>query len=134
MQIYEVKVISNGVNVALNKTVTMSSVKAGLPGSNVVDGNLGTYTHSEGGKGSLRIDLGAEYPIQEVQVFNAVGTVSGRLIGSVIKIKNAAEAVVFTSDPFKDTGGGITPRDRADVGYYSYSVKPPATTLSVWKA
>ncbi len=62
----------SGGNLALGKTVTVSSFNTGLPGSNAVDGSLATYWRSR--KGStlssewIVVDLGSVTSISQVQL------------------------------------------------------------------
>lgn len=57
------------VNIALNKTVTVSSTQAGLPAADAVDGNTGTRWGSEWSDPQwISVDLGAVMNVSRVKL------------------------------------------------------------------
>ena len=71
INLMEVEVISDGVNVSFNAPVTASSTHAGLSPMNLTDRNLSTMAHTETDDIEwFLIDLGAEYPIDKIEVIN----------------------------------------------------------------
>ncbi|MFM8362108.1 MAG: LamG-like jellyroll fold domain-containing protein, partial [Haliscomenobacter sp.] len=70
----ELRAIHNGTNVALNKTVTASSIFGNLDaakGSNLVDGSTSTIAHTDCAANQwLEVDLGAVYALSSVEIVN----------------------------------------------------------------
>mmetsp|Transcript_7312 Transcript_7312/g.32961 ORF Transcript_7312/g.32961 Transcript_7312/m.32961 type:complete len:1239 (+) Transcript_7312:238-3954(+) len=58
------------VNLALNKPATVDSYIENYVAGNVVDGSLGTFSHTAGGNSWLEIDLGDEMPIGGIYIAN----------------------------------------------------------------
>ena len=58
------------VNLALNKPATADSYIENYVAGNVVDGSLGTFSHTSGGNSWLEIDLGDEMPIGGIYIAN----------------------------------------------------------------
>lgn len=83
--------LKKGANIALNTTVTMSSVySAAFPAQNAVDGNENTFHHTKGSVANdwLAIDLGAESRIDYIRIVNRKDCCYTRL----------NNALVFVSD------------------------------------
>ena len=71
LNLMEAKVMSGGENIAFQKTTTSSSTHAGLSGGRLVDGDMTTMAHT--GTADIEwflIDLGAEYEIDQVEIYN----------------------------------------------------------------
>ena len=104
MNIAEVQIFNqDNVNIAIGKTVTMSSGYAGndmFPGKNLVNTNTSDFAHTScGDKGWMKIDLGEPTHISKITVFNRVDCCQFRLIGTIVEIINVANVTVFTSPP-----------------------------------
>jgi len=97
INLMEVEVISDGVNVSFNAPVTASSTHAGLSPMNLTDGNLSTMAHTETDDIEwFLIDLGAEYPIDKIEVINRSDNDSAsRTRGIKIQLSKSADM----SDP-----------------------------------
>jgi hypothetical protein len=71
LNLMEAKVMSDGENIAFQKKTTSSSIHAGLEGGRLVDGDMTTMAHTENDLVEwLLIDLGAEYEIDQVELYN----------------------------------------------------------------
>jgi len=74
LNIAQVQVFGYGKNFALGKKVTASSLYPGFPPSNIVNGGvnrLNNFAHTQNGEIEwFLIDLGDEYPIERVFVYN----------------------------------------------------------------
>ena len=71
LNLMEAKVMSGGENIAFQKNTTSSSTHAGLSGGRLVDGDMTTMAHTEDADIEwLLIDLGAEYEIDQVEIYN----------------------------------------------------------------
>ena len=103
LNLMEVKVISNGTNVALNKTTTASSIHSNLDylgPMSLVDGDMTTMAHTETAEIEwFQIDLGQEYPIDKIEVYNRSddGGSWRRTQGVKIQISKSADM----SDPIE---------------------------------
>jgi len=96
MQLAEVEVYgmwnTDGMtNLALGKPAVQSTTLGSFVASNVVDGNVNTFSHTTRVSGNVwRVDLGAEFNIVRVNVINRQEEVSmGRLIGAYVEILGA---------------------------------------------
>lgn len=73
----EIQAIKDGVNVALNKTVTGTvAEKTGYPYSKIVDGNIDTENYGSSSVNGLQcvtIDLGQVYQLDEIRVWHYHG-------------------------------------------------------------
>ncbi|MEX2187493.1 MAG: lamin tail domain-containing protein [Pirellulales bacterium] len=109
-------------NVALGKAVTQSTNGFGFNGSLAVDGNRVGNSISHTNTGDLEpwmeINLADDYDIERIDVYTRdncctppVGTSRERDYNLVVEIRDAANAVLFTSTPFNPwdgTGNGAT--------------------------
>jgi putative heme-binding domain-containing protein len=100
----EVEVYSDGKNVALKKTATQSSTDHGGAAGRAVDGNTsGTYgdggqTHTQEGTNDpwWEVDLGREFPIETIKVYNRTdGNLGSRLNNFVLRVLDADKRAVF---------------------------------------
>ena len=103
----EVEVYSDGKNVARGGKATQSSTAYGGTADKAIDGNK-SGTFGDGGQTHTRegttdpwweLDLGAEYPIDSVVVFNRTdGNLGNRLKNYTVKVLDRTKAVVFRKD------------------------------------
>ncbi|MGL4550169.1 MAG: discoidin domain-containing protein, partial [Gemmataceae bacterium] len=100
----EVQAFSGGVNVARKGKATQHSTASGGPASKAIDGKTsGTYedgasTHTREGVNSpwWEVDLGADYPLEAITVWNRTdGALGSRLKNYTVKILDARRNVVF---------------------------------------
>ena len=100
----EVEVLSDGKNVALKKAASQVNTGYGGAAGRAVDGNTkgeynaGTATHTVEGTDNAwwEVDLGKEYPIELVRVFNRTdGSLGSRLSNYTLKVLDAGRDVAF---------------------------------------
>jgi putative heme-binding domain-containing protein len=100
----EVEVLSDGKNVALHKKATQSSTAHGGTADRGVDGNTsGTYgdggqTHTQEGTDDpwWEVDLGSEFPLERVIVYNRTdGNLGSRLNNFVVRVLDTNRRTVF---------------------------------------
>jgi hypothetical protein len=94
LNLMEAKVMSGGENIAFQKNTTSSSTHAGLSGGRLVDGDMTTMAHTENADIEwFLIDLGAEYEIDQVEIYNRTdpGGSFARTRGVQIKISKNAD-------------------------------------------
>jgi putative heme-binding domain-containing protein len=100
----EVEVMSDGRNVARNGKATQSSVAHGGTANKAIDGNRnGTFneggqTHSREGEDNpwWEVDLGKEYPIDSIEVYNRTdGNLGSRLNNFTLKVLDAKRGTAF---------------------------------------
>lgn len=72
LQFFELRVISNGVNVAFNGTASQSSTLGSLYASNAIDGNLNSFSHTtnENLFSWWQLDLATEVPVETIVILN----------------------------------------------------------------
>ena len=125
-------------DVALNKTVTMSSGwnngAAGpspgpYPGTNVVAGTLSLAHTSCVDIPWLLIDLGTAVPITKIIVHSRTDCCTGRMAGFATSILDVSQKVLWTSDVFTNKAGLKTNQDDMS-GYTYYTMIPPSTTVT----
>ncbi len=100
----EVEVFSDGKNVARGGKASQSSTAHGGSASRGIDGNKsgayedGGQTHTREGTNNpwWEVDLGAEYPVDSVSVFNRTDTnLSNRLNNFALKVLDKDRKVIF---------------------------------------
>ncbi len=103
------EVITTADNLALNKPAS-GDVAFGRPPANGVDGNVGTFTHSENvGPVFWQVDLETPQDLGRIEVVNrADGCCPERLNGAVLSVLDENQETIFTADPFADAGVGET--------------------------
>ena len=132
LNIAEIEVYSDGVNIVKNiddSKVTVSSEHGDATNhrkNQLFDGNYDNMYHSAGNPNDwIKIDLGKEYTIDEVKVFNRYscgdnGHCNNRWESAVLKLLDSNENVL-------KTGEAITATDTANKSKtYSFSVDPDA--------
>jgi putative heme-binding domain-containing protein len=100
----EVEVYSGGVNVARKGKARQSSTSHDGDAARAIDGNT-SGNYGDGGQSHTRegtrnpwweVDLGREYPVEKVVVYNRTdGNLGSRLKGFTLKVLDGGEAVVF---------------------------------------
>jgi hypothetical protein len=134
----EVEIISNGKNIAPKGKATQSSTGAGGVASRAIDGNKdpdynkGGQTHTDG-FGSVNpwweVDLGSEYKIDEVEVWNRKGFES-RLNGFTIQLLDANRKKIYKSGKTKGAQRTkFTLRFRTVIDFSLYNGKPEPTAF-----
>lgn len=100
----EVEIFSGGINVARKGKATQHSTAAGGAASRAIDGNTngnyndGSATHTQEGVANpwWEVDLGAEYPLESVVVWNRTdGALGSRLKNYTLKILDSKRGVAF---------------------------------------
>jgi putative heme-binding domain-containing protein len=100
----EVEVYSDGVNVARRGKATQSSTAYGGVAARAIDGNKsgrygdGGQTHTEEDTPNpwWEVDLGKEYPIESIVIYNRTdGSLGSRLKGFTLRVLNAERGTVF---------------------------------------
>jgi putative heme-binding domain-containing protein len=113
----EVEVISDGKNVALKKSATQSNTGYGGVAARAVDGNTnGSYggggqTHTQEGTDDpwWEVDLGGEFPVETIRVFNRTdGNLGSRLNNFTLKVLDGDRRAVFQKDK------NPAPKERAE--------------------
>ncbi len=103
----EVEVYSDGKNVALKRKCRQSSTAYGGSAGKAVDGNKsGTFgdggqTHTREGEDNpwWEVDLGRDYPIDRIEVYNRTdGNLGTRLSNWTVKVLDANRNAVFEKD------------------------------------
>lgn len=99
----EVEVISDGVNLARQGTATQNATSNGGVASRAIDGNKNsswgaggqTHTPEDGPNPWWELDLGADYPIEQIAVYNRADGLEDRLKGFTLKILDGTREEVF---------------------------------------
>ena len=139
LNIAEVQVYSaiGGANVAQGKPVTMSSTYSGFPPSNLTDGVLTNFTSTNGTEaGWMLVDLGAVVPIAQIVVSNRADCCQERANGMTVSVLDAAQTLLFTSNPCANKAGSTTYVDTnasntlaTGQGFNTYTVTPPSPVV-----
>ena len=125
LNIGEVRIFSAdpNVNIALRKPVVQSSAynATRYPPSNLVDGNINTFAHTNAGVNSMMtIDLSGETPITNITIVNRVDCCKERINNTKVLILDKDEKEVFVSDAIQSQNG---------FGNSIYVIKPPRATI-----
>lgn len=130
---------AGGSNLAKNAKVYMSSgytensKQNAYPGSNLVDENVNTYSHTNCNDTNyswMLVDLGNDVPIHKIILASRQGCCSERGIGSILSIYSSANKQVYQSGGFPSTDNTTT-APTADPGgafakaYNYYIMTPP---------
>ncbi len=108
LSLAEVEVFSNGRNVARKGKATQKDTSNDGTADKAIDGNTdgafanGSVTHTveNGSNPHWEVDLGAEYPIDQIVVWNRTDQGQGsRLNGFVVRVMNRAHEDQWKSDP-----------------------------------
>ncbi len=102
---------TSGPGPTLNAKVTQSTAfSTAFPASNAMDGDPSTFTHTASQPNDYWLaDLGAEFPIDRVELVNRQDCCSARLGGVVTRIYNGASNVLANAvETIKDPGLGGT--------------------------
>ena len=110
----EVEIYSGGKNVAPTGKATQSSEGAGGKAMRAVDGNKdpdwgkGGQTHTAGGRENpwWEIDLGKEYDIEKISIYNRIGF-ENRLSDFTLRLLDEKKAVSFESSGVKAPIGSV---------------------------
>lgn len=118
-------------NVAVGHPTTQSTDGFGFDGSRAVDGIIygGNITHTNSGDLApfWEVDLEQTQLIDNITVYNRIGCCPDRLYNITVEVRNAADAVVYTSDVFNPVPSGGTPP--ADPGA-SFSIDLPGAGVN----
>jgi hypothetical protein len=130
----DIKIISNGTNIAKGKTITMSSTYEvnRFPGTFLVDEIFTNFASTScNDAGWMMVDLGSSQKIDSIVVYNRGDCCSGRMLGVICEILDSAKNVIWASDPFADKSGKTTFLPGADVtGITTYTMTPPSTLVA----
>jgi hypothetical protein len=117
-------------NIALGQPTIQSSDGYGLTGAQGVDGIIGggNITHTNDGDLTpfWEVDLEQNSLIDSVTVYNRDNCCPERLYNITVEVRNAADAVVFTSTVFNPTAAGGTPTDPGA----SFNIDLPGTGVN----
>jgi hypothetical protein len=133
LNIADISVFSKGTNVAKGKVVTLSSpfLDNAYPGSLLVDEILDNFAHTACNSAAhMTIDLGSEYEIDTIKVHNRKDCCQGRILGSTLEILDSSNKLLWSSEPFKNKNGKITPDEGSGDAYMVYEAHPPSPILS----
>lgn len=99
----EVEVMGDGVNLARQGTASQSETTHGAPASRAIDGNKNpsfggggqTHTPENGRDPWWELDLGGEYPIEQIVIYNRADGLEDRLKGFTLKILDGTREEIF---------------------------------------
>ncbi len=113
----EVEIYSNGRNVARDGKATQKNIAYGGVASRAIDGNKsGTYgdggqTHTQEGTRDpwWEVDLGAEFPIESIVIYNRTdGGLGKRLDGFTLLVKDKDRNVTYEKKKLPAPNGSVT--------------------------
>ncbi len=99
----EVEVLGDGVNLARQGTATQNATTHGGAASRAIDGNKNpafggggqTHTPEDGPNPWWELDLGAEYPIEQIVIYNRADGLESRLKGFTLKVLDGTREEIF---------------------------------------
>ena len=120
LNLFEVRVLSSGNEIATNKVASQSSTLQGniskYGAGRAVDGLMNTFSHTKAQNGLVwwEVDLGAEYPIDSVTIMNRwcqdISDPAGclcRLSSANVILVDNQDAVIATQSVGEDTCGEV---------------------------
>jgi hypothetical protein len=105
LNLAELEVFAKGgtTSLASSKTVTGTSLAAGYPGTNLVDGNMTNFAHTWGRAADVLdeflVDLGSVQEIEKIKITNRVDCCQKRAIGVKAVILGADGTTVIKETP-----------------------------------
>ena len=126
----EVEVLSDGKNVALKKAASQVNTAHGGAAARAVDGNTtgeynaGTSTHTQEGTDNAwwEVDLGKEYPVEAVRVYNRTdGALGSRLQNFTLKVLDA-DGNGYISDVIAAIDYAVAMKDTFNIRVINLSV------------
>ncbi|XP_048766761.2 uncharacterized protein LOC130046330 [Ostrea edulis] len=84
-------------NVAIGKSVSVSSTHSGFPPSNAVNGYLNDFMHTSGeeSKPWLTIDLGGTFLVQQIEIFNRADCCGARFHDAEVTVGESLDNLQF---------------------------------------
>ncbi|MFK8007335.1 MAG: LamG-like jellyroll fold domain-containing protein [Saprospiraceae bacterium] len=116
---------SDGVNLALGKTVTQSSIDYSLPAGNVIDGNLNNFNHTLGSgdpQSWWQIDLGTLEEISVLEIYNRV---------SCCQSRTSQYYILVSETPFSSNDLSALLADPNVASYYQSTDAGFPTTMNI---
>ena len=99
----EVFAVGGTTSLATGKTVTGTAFNAGVPGTNLVDGNMTNLAHTFGRDANVKdeflVDLGSVQEIEKIKITNRVDCCQERAIGIKAVILGADGTTVIKETP-----------------------------------
>jgi hypothetical protein len=105
LNLAELEVFGKGgtTSLAAGKTVTGTSLAAGYPGANLVDGNMTNFAHTWGRAADVLdeflVDLGSVQEIEKIKITNRTSCCQKRAIGVKVVILGADGTTVIKETP-----------------------------------
>ena len=105
LNLAELEVFAKGgtTSLAAGKTVTGTSLAAGYPGTNLVDGNMTNFAHTWGRAADVLdeflVDLGSVQEIEKIKITNRTSCCQKRAIGVKVVILGADGTTVIKETP-----------------------------------
>jgi hypothetical protein len=105
LNLAELEVFGKGgtTSLAAGKTVTGTSLAAGYPGTNLVDGNMTNFAHTWGRAADVLdeflVDLGSVQEIEKIKITNRTSCCQKRAIGVKVVILGADGTTVIKETP-----------------------------------
>jgi hypothetical protein len=109
--------LADVINVArFHGTASQSTLGFSLPASNAIDGSLSSISHTDTDDltPSWRVDLDADFAIENINVFNRESCCQERFYNLTVEVLDASDTPVFTS-PLFNPWDGVTPADPVDL-------------------
>lgn len=124
----EVYSIPFGQNIAKNAKVVMSSLYGDdFKGENLTNGLKNSIAHTICGgpeNQNILVDLGQEFSIYKINIFNRTDCCSSRSNGIILTILNEQNQIVYSGNELLDKNGKNRD-DNQDNGYRQYVFFPP---------
>jgi len=131
IQVFEVQVMSENINVALGKTATQSSTFRSNDGkfgaNNAVDGDSGTFIHTESTSAWWMVDLEALFSVESISILNRWCKDSTDPHGCLCRLSNASVSLL---DGNNDTVAAFSTTDTCGTSEIVHSFITPCLTAS----
>ena len=131
IQVFEVQVMSENINVALGKTATQSSTFRSDDGKfgadNAVDGDSGTFIHTESTSAWWMVDLEALFSVESISILNRWCKDSTDPHGCLCRLSNASVSLL---DGNNDTVAAFSTTDTCGTSEIVHSFITPCLTAS----
>lgn len=126
LNLAEIEIIStSGSNVAKGADIQMTNQYLNFGSMNLIDGNMDTIIHTTNKPSNIRLDLKGLIGIKQINLYNRKDSSYRRSNGTILKILDENEKVIYTSNPLTDPDNNKLPIEGNASNYKIFKFYPP---------
>jgi hypothetical protein len=126
LNLAEIEIIStSGSNVAKGADIQMTNQYLNFGSMNLIDGSMDTIIHTTNKPSNIRLDLKGLIGIKQINLYNRKDSSYRRSNGTILKILDENEKVIYTSNPLTDPDNNKLPIEGNASNYKIFKFYPP---------